>query len=296
MLASPAMIADRPPQDEIRSLPTVFGLDPIQLYTRYWAALGVQVVRQGEPSEIVSHAELYLLTEPRPLVLFRLVDLLEGLNWIKPLVIFIRLRDPRQRLPRQRLVTDGHDRFSRFEKLNDVAGESGLCRVGLTPEVEVARLWQSAPDAQTGWRRLRRFTPRHDRLTWSLQARIYDQDRRDELAMFTHDLVKSWRRPDAVVSRLDSAGAECWKDSTAIVEPAATLLGPVWVGSGRTVPQSATIIGPQILWDDPARRPATEPIRWLQIEPTAEASATSPGVTNHFWRNLSRTLRKITRS
>ena len=28
---------------------TVWGLDPFQLYTRYWAAMGVQVVRQGEP-------------------------------------------------------------------------------------------------------------------------------------------------------------------------------------------------------------------------------------------------------
>jgi hypothetical protein len=32
----------------------------------------VQVVRQGEPSPIVSHAELFLLTEPRTLVLFQL--------------------------------------------------------------------------------------------------------------------------------------------------------------------------------------------------------------------------------
>src|SRR5688500_19690526 len=44
---------------------TIWGLDPFQLYTRYWAAMGVQVVRQGEPSPIVSHAELFLLTEPK---------------------------------------------------------------------------------------------------------------------------------------------------------------------------------------------------------------------------------------
>jgi hypothetical protein len=79
------------------------------------------------------------------------------------------------------------------------------------------------------------------------------------------------------------------------VEPAATLLGPVWIGSGRTVGRAATIIGPQILWDDPARRPPTEPIQWLQIEPTAAKVAPAPGM-NQFWKNLSRTLRKITRS
>ena len=43
---------------------TIWGLDPVQLHTRYWAAHGVQVVRQGEPSDIVKHAELFLLTEP----------------------------------------------------------------------------------------------------------------------------------------------------------------------------------------------------------------------------------------
>src|SRR5687768_12427343 len=40
---------------------TVWGFDPVQLHTRFWAAQGVQVVRQGEPSAIVDHAELYLL-------------------------------------------------------------------------------------------------------------------------------------------------------------------------------------------------------------------------------------------
>ena len=51
---------------------TIWGLDPIQLHTRYWAAHGVQVVRQGEPSQIVKHAELFLLTDPRSLVIFKL--------------------------------------------------------------------------------------------------------------------------------------------------------------------------------------------------------------------------------
>jgi hypothetical protein len=43
---------------------TIWGFDPVQLHDRYWASFGVQVVRQGEPSEIVRHAELFLLTDP----------------------------------------------------------------------------------------------------------------------------------------------------------------------------------------------------------------------------------------
>jgi len=39
--------------------PTIWGLNPIQLHDRYWASRGVQVVRQGEPSDIVNGAELF---------------------------------------------------------------------------------------------------------------------------------------------------------------------------------------------------------------------------------------------
>src|SRR6266513_296802 len=67
---------------------TIWGLDPLQLHTRYWAAHGVQVVRQGEPSEIVRHAELFLLTDPGSLTLFKLAPLMEALNWVKPQVLF----------------------------------------------------------------------------------------------------------------------------------------------------------------------------------------------------------------
>src|SRR6266446_127601 len=65
---------------------TIWGLDPLQLHTRYWAAHGVQVVRQGEPSEIVKHAELFLLTDSGSLALFSLAPLMDALNWIKPQV------------------------------------------------------------------------------------------------------------------------------------------------------------------------------------------------------------------
>src|SRR5882672_1712098 len=76
---------------------TLWGLDPFQLYTRFWAAHGVQVVRQGEPSPIIRHAELFLLTEPRMLVLFKLQSVvMDVLNWVNPQVLFLRIRDTRE--------------------------------------------------------------------------------------------------------------------------------------------------------------------------------------------------------
>jgi glycine hydroxymethyltransferase len=38
--------------------PTLWGLTPTELHDRFWAARGVQVVRQGEPSQIVDDTEL----------------------------------------------------------------------------------------------------------------------------------------------------------------------------------------------------------------------------------------------
>src|SRR5271169_4390346 len=76
---------------------TIWGLDPVALHHRFWAAHGIQVVRQGEPSEIVNHAELYLLTDPRSLVLFRMMKVINLLNWLKPQALFLRLHDRREK-------------------------------------------------------------------------------------------------------------------------------------------------------------------------------------------------------
>src|SRR5687768_8769850 len=115
---------------------TIWGLDPIQLHTRFWAAHGVQVVRQGEPSQIVRHAELFLLTDPRSLVLLRLAPVMDVLNWVQPQVLFLRLHDERERGYREKAVTDDNGRFLRFQRLYDASDY--LARVVLTPEREVA--------------------------------------------------------------------------------------------------------------------------------------------------------------
>src|SRR5206468_9963783 len=85
---------------------TIWGLDPVQLHTRFWASHGVQVVRQGEPSQIVKSAELFLLTDPRSLVIFKLAPVMDVLNWIQPQVLFLRLHDIRERGYREKVVTD----------------------------------------------------------------------------------------------------------------------------------------------------------------------------------------------
>src|SRR5215470_11440159 len=161
------------PQTPIAAPRTIWGLDPIQLHTHFWAAHGVQVVRQGEPSQIVKHAELFLLTDPRSLVIFKLAPVMDQLNWIQPQVLFLRLHDVRERGYREKVVTDNTDRFIRFQRLYE--SPDRLARVVLTPEREIAQLWQKASDPLNGWRRLRLFTPRIDRVTISADGQVYDR-------------------------------------------------------------------------------------------------------------------------
>ncbi len=246
---------------------TVWGLGPPQLHTRYWAAHGVQVVRQGQPSQIVRHAELFLLIDPRRLILLRPGELMDVLNWIKPRVLFLRLHDERQRGYRERVVTTREDRFVRFQRLYNT--DARLARVALTPDREIAQLWQSAPDPLAAWRRLRKFIPRLDRMTLSISGASYDRSDAGDVARFCGDLVQTWKRPDATISRVHKAQAEVWKDPQAHIDANAKFIGPVWIGAGRRIDGATTVIGPAVVWDDPAAAPPTEAIQWQTIEPAA---------------------------
>jgi lipopolysaccharide/colanic/teichoic acid biosynthesis glycosyltransferase len=245
---------------------TVWGFDPVALHTRFWASQGVQVVRQGEPSAIVDHAELYLLTDSGSLTLFKLAPLMDVLNWVKPHVLFVRLHDVRERSYRENVVTDSQGRFVRFQRLYDAT--SRPTRVALTPDRDVAQLWQSAPSARVGWRRLRRYAPRPERAAQSVTGTVYDRTDARELAYFMHDLVAAWQQPDSTIMRAVRSGESAWRDAAAKVHPQAKLIGPIWIGAGRIVGEGETVVGPAVVWDDPGARPQTEAIEWLDLEPS----------------------------
>ena len=282
--AEPSQSAQELPSAPVPSTRSIWGLDPQQLHTRFWAAHGVQVVRQGEPSEIVKHAELFLLTDSGSLTLFVLSPLMDALNWIKPQVLFVRLHDPHERGYRENVLTDESERFVRFQRVYDASHH--LARVALTPDREIAQLWQSAPDPLTGWRRLRRFISRHDRVTRSVDGAVYGANAPREVADFLHDLLQIWKRPDSTVLRAKKVGPDVWKDAQAKIDPSAKFIGPVWIGAGRSVAAGATVIGPAVIWDDPAHRPPLDSIQWLDIQPTDPPRDPTPRAASAIDRYL----------
>lgn len=245
---------------------TIWGLDVTAVHDRYWAAHGVQVVRQGEPSQIVRHAEMFLLLEPHSLALFSLAPLIDPLSWIKPAVLWVRLHDTRERRYRERVLTDHQDRFVKFQRLYDARDDARFMRVAVTTDEEIATLWQNAPDALAARRRLRRFVDRTQRMTVSAEGNVYDSESDRQSNSYMRDLVRCWPRPDVTIVRPAQISGEVWKDPECQIEMNAKFVGPVWVGAGRYVDGATTVIGPAVIWDDPEHRPATEPIEWMNIE------------------------------
>ena len=242
-------------------LRTVFGLDPVQLHARFWASYGVQVVRVGEPGELVRGAELFLLLDPRSLPIFSLAPVMEELDWLEPAVLTLRLRDARERGYREMAVTGEDDRFICFRRLYSEHDER-LARAALTPDLEIAKLWQQAGDPLNGWYRIRRFVPRAERAARSIEATVYDRTDDAEVAMLLDRLVGGWKRPEAAIPRArrlpvdprHPGRSEVWADVDSDAG-AANLVGRVWVGAGRQLSADQTVVGPAIVWDDPSHRP-----------------------------------------
>jgi lipopolysaccharide/colanic/teichoic acid biosynthesis glycosyltransferase len=242
-VADPGLPASATPATEC-DVPTVFGLTLSQLHARYWAARGVQVVRRGEASEIVRHAELYLLLPPGKLALFPLAGLMDTLNWVHPHLLFLRLNDPQSHRYREEVVADDSDRFVRFRRLyGSSGGERGSAlRAALTPRPDLAKLWQQSLDSD-GWRILRRSG---GRAFAAVRGTFYDPADDTESGQFVHDLLRAWPQPSNTIARATpiNPAVAGWRDASAVVAGDSQLVGPVWVGAGRTIAAGQTIIGP----------------------------------------------------
>lgn len=251
-------------------VPTIWGLTPWQAYDRFWAAYGVQVVRQHDSSEVVEGVELYLLCEERTLVLFSLQLVLDTLHWMDPQALVLRLRDARPR-PYREIAVTADDRLVRFERVyRDSRGRS--TRVAITRNRELARAWQSAPTHESPWRWLRSQVPASRRAVRRVDSRVYDGSDDTQVMECLTDILRRWRRPDATIRRAGETRPGVWADPESVLSSTCRLEGPVWIGAGRSVDAGVVVAGPAVLWDAPDARPQVERLEWLEIEPARVAS------------------------
>ncbi len=247
---------------------TLWGLDVFDLHARYWAARGIQVVRLGERSEIVPHAELFLLCDPRTLTLFRPAAILDMLCWMNADLVAVRLVDAPREGYRERVISGQDGRFRRFERIYH-GSDPRKARLGLTGDRELAQVWQASPDPREGWMRLRRLVPRRARYATTVKAKVYDSSYPEETARFLRELQQSWRRPDSTIGRIRQLQPGVWADETARVRVGPGVRGPLWIGAGRELPGETSAVGPAVMWDRPDARPAERTIEWLELEPVS---------------------------
>ncbi len=246
--------------------PTLWGLSPVELHDRFWAARGVQVVRQGEQTPLNRHAELYLLTDERTLTIFRLGKLVDTLSWLRPRILFVRLHSALERGYREKVETDHEDRFLGFQRIYSDA-DSRMARLAVTPHRSLAERWQQASESREGWRTLRREVPRAQRTAVSVDGHVFDRRFEPDLKQFIRELVRVWKRPDATIGRVRRFGEHVWGDADTTANHQTHFIGPVWIGAGRSLAQVDSVVGPAVLWDDPSAQPTPDTLEWNRIEP-----------------------------
>lgn len=256
--------SSRPPA--VNKHHTIWGLEPVQLHDRFWAARGVQVVRQGEPSEIVEDAELFLLTTPSVLTIFKTRQIVETLSWIKPVLLYVRLRHGGERAYREQAMTDAHGHFLRFNRLYD--SNSSLTRVALTPDRDIALSWQTTSSPSAAWQQLRRSIPRRQCTATSISGHVYDAASDHDTMHFIRTLSQIWKRPDATIAGVKRLRHDAWASLDTQVDSETPFVGPVWVGAGRQLDAQTTVVGPAVLWDAPHARPSVPSLSWQDIEPS----------------------------
>jgi lipopolysaccharide/colanic/teichoic acid biosynthesis glycosyltransferase len=248
--------------------PTIWGLTPVEVYDRFWASRGVAVVRRGESGPLTEAAELYLLTAPDTLVVFRLRDLVELLSWLRPSLVVVRLKDKGHRDYHERVLATPEGRLIRSERIYD-GPAARLARIGVTPSRALALAWRDASSDTEGWRTLRR-TLRHDeRVATSLPGRLFDARRDEHLMAQLEYVMATWAAPDSTIPRARHGPARTWIDRDARVAEGASLVGTIWVGAGRSIESQDTVLGPAILWDDPNVRPESGGVAWQELTPIA---------------------------
>jgi len=255
--------------------PTLWGLTPLELHDRFWAARGVQVVRPGVESELVEDAELFLLMAPQLLAIFRLRQFVDQLSWLVPDFMWLRLHDEREHGYREFATCSDSGQFERIERFYG-GSDARLSRVALTTKPRVARWWQQSPHATAGWRKLRQHVPRYRRLAGNARARTFDGDSDQEVMDFMRSLVQQWASPAATIESVTRPVSGVWQDQSAEVSRGVHFIGPAWIGAGRRIEAEDTVVGPAILWDEPSARPSVGRVDWQQLEPTAGLARQTP--------------------
>jgi lipopolysaccharide/colanic/teichoic acid biosynthesis glycosyltransferase len=234
---------------------SIWGMDAAQLHEHYWAAHGVQVVRNGEAAQIDRDASLFLLIDPLLLVLFDVAKTFRQTSWSTCDVAYVRLHDSTERQFREHVVTDEDGQFVKFQRHYEGGPHSKLARILATRDPKIAAIWQMAPEPALAGKAIHQIVDRDRRQVVSATGKLYDVSPASDQA-FILDMMQFWEDPHRTLRVARQVVPQVWSDSP--IDPSVRLVGPVWIGSGRQLESNSVVIGPVVLWDDPDARPEAQ--------------------------------------
>jgi lipopolysaccharide/colanic/teichoic acid biosynthesis glycosyltransferase len=268
----------------VRGQRTIWGLDLRQLHDRFWASRGVQVIRAGEAPIRLEEPELFMLTDPRALGIFRIDPIVRRMQWLDPALLMVRLRNTRKGRTCAGHAGTEAERLS-CEKANTGAREMRSVWVAFTTDRFLADRWQSISDTGRSWRMLRRYVRPDARPRMILPGRIYCLHIEDEFAAFAGDLVRFWPDPGSVVNGIRKFAPRTWAPASTVVGAAKGTIRGRWVGVGRAAAEDLDSgefgdggmkeIKGTVLWDDPAACPKIEDLELRTVESVESLARTA---------------------
>jgi lipopolysaccharide/colanic/teichoic acid biosynthesis glycosyltransferase len=237
----------------------IWGLTSTELYDRYWATRGVQVVRPGATIQ-PRGPMLYLLIGPTDLLFFDLPPLIRKLNQLKPRALRLRIGDDRQQPYRETVIADGDERFIAIRRHYRPAANSAA-RAWLTPERSIAEHWASAGSRVQGARQIRAAAGER-LISLSCAGQVFKQVSAQDSAECLRVLQRKWRNPGLALSGVFEFQPGVWVHEQTRIAPATRFAGSVWVGAGAALSADDIIVGPSVINDDPAAAIDSVPFDW----------------------------------
>ena len=246
------------------ALPRIWGLNPLELYERYWRSHGVQVVRRGRTTVERNGPSLFLLLDPDELIVFDLPPRCRRLRHRRAGLMRVDVVDPDQESYAERIEAGDRDILIAVRREYLLRPRSSA-RVMMTADRDLAELWATAPDRRTASRRLADAAGPRLPVVVSACGHVFSAADGKRLEAAVTTLVGRWRDINLACPAVGEVRPGAWAHETVGLGSGARLVGPVWLGAGVTLGSQDVVIGPRFEPDRVIMEPVTAPVRWPRL-------------------------------
>ncbi|MDX9912616.1 MAG: sugar transferase [Phycisphaerales bacterium] len=238
----------------------------VALHDRYWASLGVAVVRPGAPMPDVPEGQrvLYMLLRPGESVLFDAAPAIRRLTWSRADALRVRIVAPGPRDVRERVGMDDAGRVHAITRAYE--SRSRATRAVLTPSAAIARRWASSTERAQRSGILCDAVLRDRMLSHQTTGRVHDAA--SPVSELLAEVMSDWDGAASLLEGVMDLGPGVIADRSAVIGSGVRFVGEVWVAPGARVRSGQVVIGPGLALPDVSDQDHAEawapagPVRW----------------------------------